>query len=242
MPATDRPWGQLIAAADGVAGGSNRGGLKGARLGLECLEVLPAQLLAFVRQVLLIITIHSGILRHPTDPFMDANQFAKADPLLDELSESLDKELTGPAFSDVGKILERIRKVFGERYSVSLSVVVDLFDDKEERSLPLLTTGLSTTAGKAPFRTYGDSSPQRYIVDGSLVVVPHDRCPKCWGVWDFKFLTRSCEHCGAELGGNCKVLLDSDVCPSCERGRVSITQPKCDSCGFEVDPQMVTWG
>jgi hypothetical protein len=173
---------------------------------------------------------------------MDANQFAKADPLLDEIAESLDKELAGPGFSNIGKILERIRKVFGEQYSVGLSLVVDLFDDEGERSLPLLTTGLLTVAGNPPFRTYGDSSPQRYIVDGKLAVVPHDHCPKCWGIWDFKFLTRACKHCGAELGVNCKVLLDSDVCPNCEKGKVSLSQPKCDSCGFEVDPHMVTWG
>ena len=32
--------------------------------------------------------------------------------------------------------MERIRKVFGESLSVSLSIVVDLFDNKEERPYP----------------------------------------------------------------------------------------------------------
>ena len=28
---------------------------------------------------------------------------------------------------------------------------------------------------------WGDSTPQRYIVEGEMAIVPHDYCPTCWG-------------------------------------------------------------
>jgi predicted RNA-binding Zn-ribbon protein involved in translation (DUF1610 family) len=52
----------------------------------------------------------------------------------------------------------------------------------------------------------------------------------------------ACTHCGAQLGMNVKVLLDTDLCPSCEDGEVSMSQLTCPKCGYEVDPSFVTWG
>jgi hypothetical protein len=43
----------------------------------------------------------------------------------------------------------------------------------------------------------------------------------------------------AELGGNCRILLDTDIFPHCEKGNVSMMQPKC---GFQVEPNPVVWG
>src|SRR6185369_11896184 len=112
-------------------------------------------------------------------------------------------------------------KRLGEGYAVSLTCSVEVTDQRKERTLPLLNTGLYTSDGTEPYRTWGDSTPQRYVVEGDIRVVPHDRCPRCWGEWDFKWLHRRCPSCAAELGKNCKVLLDSDVCPNCEQGKVT---------------------
>jgi hypothetical protein len=80
------------------------------------------------------------------------------------------------------------------------------------------------------------------VVEGDIEVVPHDRCPKCYGVWDFKLTNPSCLECGATLGREVKLLLDSDVCPYCEEGKVSMTAPVCDKCGQRIDPGIVVWG
>jgi hypothetical protein len=56
---------------------------------------------------------------------------------------------------------------------------VRLFDP-EGLHLPLLQTGLSTTDGAEPWQMWGDSTPQRYVVFGDIVVVPNDHCPQCW--------------------------------------------------------------
>lgn len=173
---------------------------------------------------------------------MDPKTFAVADELLDKIASIVDQKLESASFKDLRDALERLGKALGTRYSASLQVVVDVFDRERERTIPLLTTGFSTTDDKPPYRVWGDSSAQRYLCEGEIQVVPHDRCPRCWGYWDFKFEHPRCPSCGLTLGQACKVLLDSDVCPHCDKGRVTSENPTCDRCGFRVDPDMVSWG
>ena len=173
---------------------------------------------------------------------MEQSTFETADPLVDEIAELVDQALISDGFADLRQSLAKLSKALGARYSVGITALLEVFDHQQERNLPLLNTGLSTTDGGEPFRTWGDSSPQRYIVDGQIQVVPHDRCPKCWNDWDFKTNNRSCPHCDTTLGGNCKILLDTDTCPHCENGKMSMSHPKCEQCGFEVDPSLVVWG
>lgn len=173
---------------------------------------------------------------------MDPETFKLVDEQVDALAEQIDGLIESPAFAEVRDSLRKLSDAAGKSHSVSFEFVVRVSDAEGERTLPLLTTGLSAFAGAEPFRTWGDSTPQRYIVDGDIRIVPHDRCPRCWELWDFKFNHRACEHCDAELGTNVKVLLDSDVCPQCERGKVTSTMPRCTECGFQVDSTIVTWG
>jgi hypothetical protein len=125
---------------------------------------------------------------------------------------------------------------------VNLNVCVDVFDVERSHALPLLTAGLSTSKGEPPYKTYGDSTPQKYVVDGEIQVVPPDRCPKCYGLWHFKLNHPSCSECGATMGREVKLLLDTDVCPFCEEGKVSMTIPACARCGQRIDPSVVVWG
>lgn len=173
---------------------------------------------------------------------MDPQTFTTTDPFIDKIAEIVDSALTSEELSNLRKALADLSKAIGPRYSASLTVVLDVVDDERETSLPLLTTGLGIGTDGSPYRTWGDSSSQRYLVNGEIEVVPHDRCPKCWEVWDFKFQNHTCEHCGTTLGKECKVLLDTDVCPHCEEGKVSLQKPKCNKCGFKIDLNMVAWG
>ena len=83
---------------------------------------------------------------------------------------------------------------------------------------------------------------QRYVVSGDICQVPHDYCPSCWGMWDFKDQDRECPSCGIVLGNEIKILLDTDICPHCENGKVSAANPECSKCGYKVDLDIVTWG
>jgi hypothetical protein len=173
---------------------------------------------------------------------VDPNTFEVADPLVDEVADLVDVALLSEQLAGLRKALDELGKAIGPRYSASLNVTIDIFDRERGKAMPLLNTGLSATDDGPPFRTWGDSSPQRYLVNGEIQVVPHDHCPKCWEQWDFKFENLTCPHCGTTLGQDCKVLLDSDVCPHCDEGSVSMTKPVCDKCGYKLDMNLVAWG
>ena len=173
---------------------------------------------------------------------MDRSTFESADPIIDEMGAMLNELLDSDRFSALRLALARLSEAVGPRYSVNLNVSVDIFDAERSNALPLLTLGLSTSKGESPYKTYGDSTPQKYVVNGEIQVVPHDRCPHCYGVWDFKLNHPSCSECGATMGKEVKLLLDTDVCPFCEEGKVSLTAPVCDKCGHQIDPDQVVWG
>ena len=135
---------------------------------------------------------------------MDRSTFESADPILDEIAGKIDELLDSYKYSAVRLALARLSETVGSRYSVNLNVCVDVFDVERSHALPLLNVGLSTSKGETPYKTFGDSTPQKYVVDGDIQVVPHDRCPKCYGVWDFKLEHTSCLECGATLGREVK--------------------------------------
>jgi hypothetical protein len=173
---------------------------------------------------------------------MDRSTFESADPILEEMAATLDQLLDADEFTAVRLTLARLSETVGSRYSVNLNMCVEVFDAERPHALPLLTTGLSTSKGEPPHKTYGDSTPQKYVVDGEMQVVPHDRCPMCYGLWDFKLDHPSCSECGATMGREVKLLLDTDVCPFCEDGKVSLSAPVCVKCGQRIDPGVVVWG
>ena len=173
---------------------------------------------------------------------MDRATFEAVDQHVDQIAETVDQALSSPDFAKLKQQLAALSKLLGDRYSVEFACQFDVVSSERERSLPMLNTGLSSSDGQEPYRTWADSTPHKYIVDGEMTMVPHDHCPKCWGVWDFKFKHHACSECGVSLGTDVKILLDSDVCPSCEEGKFTSAQPTCDRCGFEIDPSFVAWG
>jgi hypothetical protein len=173
---------------------------------------------------------------------MDKSSFESADPIIDQLDEMVDRALDSAQFEEIRKALAQLSEAVGPRYSVNLNVSVDVFDPERGHPLPLLRTGFCTSTGQPPYRIWDDSSLEKYVVDGNMQIVPHDRCPRCHGTWDFKFRHRTCVECGATLGKDVKFLLDTDTCPFCEEGKVSMSSPVCDKCGFPVEPALVVWG
>ena len=172
---------------------------------------------------------------------MDKTTFEAADPIVDQIADQI-TELLESQTGALRTLLAQLSKAIGDQYSVSLDVNVSVFDRDKEQGMPLLQTGLTGFEGKQPYQAWADSTPQRYLVGGEMVVVPHDRCPECWEVWDFKFKHPTCGHCGATMGKEVRLLLGNDQCPFCEEGTVSMTKPICDTCGYHVDPNTVTWG
>jgi ribosomal protein S27AE len=173
---------------------------------------------------------------------MKRDKFEKIDPLLDRLAESIDGLLAQEPWTAVKQHLAEISEILGEKYSLTLELNLQVFDPTREHSLPLLQTGFATSNGEQPHPCWGDSTPQRYVVNGQLVVVPHDRCPACWGIWDVKDQHPDCDHCGVSMGRDVKFSLDNDQCPHCEMSTVSASNPTCGRCGESVNPAFIYWG
>jgi hypothetical protein len=173
---------------------------------------------------------------------MDPTTFKTADDFADQVAEALDEVFESPASAKLRAILAEMANALDSRLQVNLTCILDVFDEQKASPLPLHSTGLAASHGQEPYRTWNDSTPQRCLVEGEIQVVPNDRCPRCWGTWDFKLQHRTCQHCHAVLGRDCKLLLDSDVCPFCEKGKVTMANPKCDRCGIEIDPSIAAWG
>jgi hypothetical protein len=170
---------------------------------------------------------------------VDPETFKAVQPLLDRIAVIAGEQLDSGEFR---RLVAELVNIVGKGKIASVNIVVDVFDEERRCSLPLLTTGLSALPGKAPFRTSGDSTPQRYVVEDGIKVVPHDRCPHCWQIWDFKLQNPTCPHCSITMGDTCKLLLDTDECPWCNDGKVTVAEPRCNNCGYEVDRHMVVWG
>jgi hypothetical protein len=173
---------------------------------------------------------------------MNQNEWNNLQNLLDVSDLELRRYLPSNATAAIRQELKEASKGLPENYSVSLKISVVVFDSERERELPLLQTGLTTSAGKEPYAFTGDSTEHRYIVDGKICVVPHDHCPNCWGVWDFKFKNETCPNCTFSLGKEVKLLLDENICPNCEQGKVTRTNPVCTKCKYEIDLSKVVWG
>lgn len=173
---------------------------------------------------------------------MDKQEFEIMDSFADCVNDRIDELHKEGQLDNVLKELQEAVNQLPDKYSVNLEIKVNIFDSKREKQIPLLQTGFNAHHLEKPYRHYGDSTIQKYYVEGNMSVVPHDYCPNCWEEWDFKFQNTACPYCEYELGKQVKYFLDDDVCPMCEEGKVTVNNPVCDKCGKKVDPERVVWG
>jgi hypothetical protein len=175
---------------------------------------------------------------------MDPELFSRIGPFAEDLAAFLEEMITlnTDEAKQVRYSLQEISSALGKGVSVTLAINVHAVTHAERRTLPLVQLALSYEDGGAPRLAVEDGSPQRYLVSNAIQVVPQSVCPVCWGRWTDKFENPSCPHCGTTLGKDCKVLLDSDQCPRCGFGEVTMQTPLCDDCGYEIDVSKVSWG
>ena len=173
---------------------------------------------------------------------MKDNEFKILDELADAVNDKVDSLAESGQFDELLKKLQEATGKLPESFSVSFDIQLNVFDENKEKMVPILRTGFATSQEKEPYRHFADTSEQKYMVDGEMCIIPDDYCPNCWSEWDFKFKFPTCPICDYELGNQVKYLLDDDICPMCDEGKVSINNPVCDKCGYEVDKDKVVWG
>jgi ribosomal protein L32 len=174
--------------------------------------------------------------------FMDSEQFDKVDKLADDVYEKFDDLYKQGVLADLESKMKEICVHLKKEYSVSINFDLEVFSDKKEQTITLIKRGMACFKGDSPYLATSGSTAHRYIVDGQIVKLPHDYCPNCWGEWDFKLLHNTCPYCDYSIGKEIKLLLDTDVCPNCEDGKVSLSNPQCQKCGVKLESGMVSWG
>jgi len=174
---------------------------------------------------------------------METKKFDEIDQLSDDIYSDFE-ELHGKSFfADLERKLTGVCSDLDEKYSVSFTLNLDVFDSEREKKVDFLGCGIACFGGKEPYKiTAGPASTHRYIVNGEIKKFPHDYCPNCWAEWAFKLESKTCPSCGITLGKGLQLLLDTDVCPYCEKGKVTKANPTCDRCGYVVDPNVIHWG
>lgn len=174
---------------------------------------------------------------------MEKELFEKVDKLADQIADKFDELDKKGIFSDIENKMNEICAKLPEKYSMAFRFMLHFSDNEKEKDIQIMDVGIGVFGHNKPYRiTGGSSTPHTYIVGGNIRKVPHDYCPACWGSWDFKLDKPICPSCGVSLGKEVKLLLDTDICPHCEKGKVSRKNPKCDMCGYKVDGVMVHWG
>lgn len=133
------------------------------------------------------------------------------DPLAESLNEACDRWFATPEMAALAQALRQAAASLPPSFTVSMDVELRVFDSERERSLTLLTTGIVVQADGEPYRASGDSTVHRYIVDGTLSELPHDRCPPLLGrvglenaAADVSDMSRrDGERCAITLGQRC---------------------------------------
>ena len=173
---------------------------------------------------------------------MTEAEFNHLNPIVDDLNNTANAWFESADFQKFRSAIQQASKLLPESYSLLIGVLFEIYDLKRETAIPLLKVGIESNGGQNPRVVSSDSSVQRYAVEGEICQVPHDYCPHCWGIWDFKFHHPQCPTCGYVLGKQVRMMLDNDICPYCENGEVTMANPKCSSCGYQVDPHQAYWG
>lgn len=173
---------------------------------------------------------------------MDEKTIDKLTELADRIHEKFLELLENGEFDDIAESLEMNAKTLADGNSLNLGINLILFDGNREKPMQLLDTALTCNSGDTPFIASGDMTLHKYIVNGTIQKVPQDYCPNCWGEWAFKLTNPTCSECEYTMGKEIKLLLDTDICPHCEEGKVSMNQNKCDECGYTIANDMVEWG
>jgi ribosomal protein S27AE len=173
---------------------------------------------------------------------MDQADFVVASEVASKIAKAVEDSWRLPELKPVRELLKQMGKVLSGRYCSTLRVTVEVADLQQSHSFPLAIAGLASSGGNEMAHLFCSIAFRKYIWDGMVKVVPHDRCPSCWQTWQSKLTNTTCPNCSVAMGDHVKLLLDNGVCPYCEEGSVSMSNPICDRCGCKVDPQFVVWG
>jgi len=173
---------------------------------------------------------------------MDAHTFDRTQQLAENLFAEIQKLQMAGHLNAFESQVQNLLSELPDSCSITLNMSVEVYDENRDRNLKALTTGVVWEKGRLPYRVDGGLTPTKYLVDGIMMKVPHDHCPHCWSRWPLKSRIKECPECNYRMGEEVKLLVDTNVCPRCEEGEISLHQPECGNCGFVAEKNLVVWG
>lgn len=118
----------------------------------------------------------------------------------------------------------------------SVQVFVRIADRTQQKVITLARTDVSLTDDEKLFAMGFGPTPRTFLVDGQLVTVPEDQCPKCLSEWTISLSKlKPCSTCGLELIRDAKVVAVENVCPLCEEEVDFMSTAVCNYCGFDIE-------
>ncbi|WP_061245517.1 hypothetical protein [Leptospira interrogans] len=170
------------------------------------------------------------------EKFLEVNSISeKVDDFFDTLDQSGKLDFIKVA-------LQKFSENLQEQYSITFNLTLDIFDATREQAIKISEVGISCNGGEQPYFVRAGDTFNRYLAKGNIVEIPHSYCPVCWAEWDFKRKNQSCSKCDSIFGTDIKLLIDSNHCPQCSDGSISLEEPYCNQCEFYADPDIVVWG
>lgn len=168
--------------------------------------------------------------------------YTRADELAVLVEERFLQLIEQGAFADIEPKLMALAGGDNESQAVTLSLQFKLTDSEREEEVVVNETGRAYLNNGETYNFNGGDAAIRYLCDGEIKVFQHSRCPHCWSEWEDKHLNPVCPVCEYELGNQVKLLIDDDICPYCLEGKVSQQEPRCSSCGEQIEEKFVSWG
>ena len=99
---------------------------------------------------------------------MKDSEFKLLDPLADSINDTFEPLHKAGAFEHILHELKRAVAQLPDTYSVSFDIRMNVFDTEREKGLSFLTTGFNANKGQDPYLHYGDTTQQKYLVEGDV--------------------------------------------------------------------------
>jgi hypothetical protein len=171
---------------------------------------------------------------------MKAKTAEKLDEVMSDLHQFVENLRENP---DYQRIITKLKaSEIDDEEVLSIGIDLKIYDGRREKVLELYTAGTQVFQDGEQSHFSGGDANEKFLLNGNIEVAPNGHCPMCYEEWPFKENKEACPNCSTTLGKELKFLIDNDICPHCNEGKVTRTSLVCDQCDFAVDPDLTTWG
>lgn len=175
--------------------------------------------------------------------FMKPENFDTANPIAKSIAEGMFAAMSSGRVGTMRQEMQKLLNALSDEGELFMELKVEVLTPIGV--LHLSSTALSIGSDGMPRCQHTGPRFECYSLDGYLVMVPEDLCPRCQSEWKCK-LGQDCPRCQTKMGTDCmrvirKLERGRYECLRCSSGSVTKKKPTCGSCGFTPDPKFTIW-